>query len=61
MVRDFPQLNKLTTEEVGSVNEALRCGLVKNWKSRLRLKGLEYMRETHGFDWYTRRKENDDI
>jgi hypothetical protein len=43
MVRDFPQLNKLTADEVGSVNETLRCSLVTNWKSRLRLEGLEYL------------------
>jgi hypothetical protein len=61
MVRDFSQLESLTRQEVGEVNEALRCGFVRNWKSRMKLETLAYLRETHGFDWYSRRHQDDEI
>ncbi len=43
------------------VNEALRAGIVNGWKGQMKMEYLQYLRETHGFDWYTRRWESDEI
>jgi hypothetical protein len=61
MPRDFPQLADLSVDTVGKVNEALRCGLVQGWKSRIRLECLKYLREAHGVDWYLRRKDYEEV
>jgi hypothetical protein len=61
MVLDFPHLRLMTQQQVGDVNKTLRVGLANGWKDRMRTECLEYLRETHGFDWYSKKKETEDI
>jgi hypothetical protein len=61
MLVDFPQLDKLSREDVKKVCEALRFGLVQGWKERLQSEALKFLRERYGKDWYLIRRKNDEL
>jgi hypothetical protein len=61
MLADFPQLEKLSREDMNQVFKALRHGLVQGWKKRIRNETLDYLRERYGKDWYLRRNEDSEL
>jgi hypothetical protein len=61
MLADFPQLEKLSREDMNQVFKALRHGLVQGWKKRIQNKSLEFLREQYGKDWYLKRNDNSEL
>jgi hypothetical protein len=58
MLATFPQLAKLSREDLKKMCKALRHGIVTGWKTQMRREALEFLRLGYGRDWCLKRNEN---